>query len=82
MKLQSISVDELVPGMVTDDGQTVLEVWESEDGELVMYDVFTDCDDLDERQRRMEAPETRGRKTGEKIRVFAESIDGDFISAS
>ena len=63
----------LYPGMVTSDGQTVLDVEETKSG-LVIYHVFTDCDDPDEREQRKAAPEARAARFDAPVSVFSDSV--------
>jgi hypothetical protein len=69
----SLPAGTLYPGMVTSDGQTVLDVEETESG-LVIYHVFTDCDDPDELEQRKAAPEARAARFDAPVSVFSDSV--------
>ncbi len=63
----------LYPGMGTSDGQTVLDVDETDNG-LVICHVFTDCDDPDKREQRKAAPEARAARFDAPVSVFSDSV--------
>jgi hypothetical protein len=68
---RSVPAQELEPGMVTDDGQEILDV-EWIEGGGVLYHVFTPSDDEAVNQERNAAPEARGAAVGQLVAVTPE----------
>jgi len=66
---RSVPAQELEPGMVTDDGQEILDV-EWIEGGRVLYHVFTPSDDEDVNQERKAAPEARGAAVGQLVEII------------
>ena len=69
--IRSVPAQELERGMVTDDGQEILDVKWIEGGR-VLYHVFTPADDEDVNQVRKTAPEARGAAVGQLVAVIPE----------